>query len=152
MVSSAMSLDELQKYGQSKASEISQRRERRKVELEKASSDAKLKAVWAGRLWEQVLATVGQRAKAVNDALGEKALSCEAVRDDLLIVRVAQVSSNLSAAYDPSTGRVTLTLDDHTESYDLEVVKGEVKFKAVGYFSPTQVAKMLVDKAASLVL
>jgi hypothetical protein len=79
-------------------------------------------------------------------------LTFDEARPDLVIVRVRQVTSNLSATYDPQTGRVTLSLDDHSERYDLEVTKGEVKFKAVGYFSPSQVAKMLVDKAASMVV
>jgi hypothetical protein len=65
---------------------------------------------------------------------------------------VNQVFANISAAYDAASGKVTLNLDDHSEIYDLEVVKGEVKYKEIGFFSPDQLAKMLVDKASYLVL
>jgi hypothetical protein len=147
-----MPVDEIQKYGEDKAREIQQRRERRKAEISRAAGDVKLKMFWAPKLWEQIKDTLDQRVHAVNGALGEEVLTFDEARPDLVIVRVRQVTSNLSATYDPQTGRVTLSLDDHSERYDLEVTKGEVKFKAVGYFSPSQVAKMLVDKAASMVV
>jgi hypothetical protein len=144
--------DDLQRYGQEKAKEIQIRRDRRKVEVEKASADNKLKAAWAPRLWEQVRQTIGERVKVINDALGEQALVCDASRLEWVIIRVNQVFANVSASYDPGTGKVTLNLDDHAETYDLEVVKGEVRYKEIGSFTPDQVARMLVDKAASLVL
>jgi hypothetical protein len=147
-----MPVDEIQKYGEDKAREIQQRRERRKAEISRAAGDVKLKMFWAPKLWEQIKDTLDQRVHAVNGALGEEVLTFDEARPDLVIVRVRQVTSNLSATYDPQTGRVTLSLDDHSERYDLEVTKGEVKFKAVVYFSPSQVAKMLVDKAASMVV
>ncbi len=147
-----MSIDELQQYGQTKAREIRERRERRKVEGEKASVESRLKAFWAPRLWEQTRETIIQRVHAINDALGELALQCNNDKPGIVVIKVAQVPAELSAAFDPSTGKITLTLDDHVVSYDLEVARGEVKLKAVGYFTPSQVAKMLVDKAASMVL
>lgn len=146
-----MPADEIQQYGEDKAREIQQRRERRRAESTRAASDVKLKMFWAPKLWEQIRDTIDQRVHAVNGALGEDVLTFDE-RPDLVIVRVSHVASNLSATYDVQTGRVTLSLDDHSERYDLEVTKGEVKFKAVGYFSPSQVAKMLVDKAASMVV
>ena len=144
--------DDLERYGQDKAKEIYQRRERRRVEVKKASADARLKAAWAPKLWDQVRETIGERVKAINDALGEPALVCDASRSEWVIIRVNQVFANVSAAYDPATGRVTLNLDDHAETYDLEVVKGEVRYKEIGSFTPDQVGRMLVDKAANLVL
>jgi len=147
-----MPVDDIQQYGEDKAREIQQRRERRKAESARAAGDVKLKMFWAPKLWEQIRDTIDQRVHAVNGALGENVLTFDEVRPDLVIVRVIKVTSNLSATYDAQTGRVTLSLDDHSERYDLEVTKGEVKFKAVGYFSPSQVAKMLVDKAASMVV
>ncbi len=147
-----MPLDEIQKYGEDKAREIQQRRERRKAESSRAAGDVKLKMFWAPKLWEQIRDTLDQRVHAVNAALGEEVLTFDEARPDQVVVRVKQITSNLSATYDAPTGRVTLSLDDHSERYDLEVTKGEVKFKAVGYFSPSQVAKMLVDKAASMVV
>jgi hypothetical protein len=147
-----MALDDIQQYGEDKAREIQQRRERRKAESTRAAGDIKLKMFWAPKLWEQIRDTIDQRVHAVNGALGENVLTFDEVRPDQVIVRVSQVTSSLAATYDPQTGRVTLSLDAHTERYDLEVAKGEVKYKAVGYFSPSQVAKMLVDKAASMVV
>lgn len=144
--------DDLQRYGQEKAKEIQQRRERRQMEMEKSDADSKLKAHWAPRLWDKVRETIGERVKVINDALGEQALTCDAARSEWVIIRVNQVFANVSAAYDPSSGKVTLNLDDHSETYDLEVFKGEVRYKEIGSFSPDQVARMLVDKAASLVL
>ena len=145
-------VDDLQRYGFDKAKEIQQRRERRKLELERASADSKLKAHWAPKLWESVRRAIAERVQAVNLALGEPALTCDAARPDWVIIRVNQVFTNVAAAYDPGTGRVTLNLDDHSESYDLEVSKGEVRYKEIGSFTPDQVARMLVDKAATLVL
>jgi hypothetical protein len=147
-----MPVDDLQQYGEAKAREIQERRERRKAENAKAAGDTKLKLFWAPKLWEQIRDAIDQRVHAVNEALGENALVFDEGRADLVIVRVSHVTSNLSATYDSQTGRVTLSLDDHSERYDLDVAKGEVKFKAVGYFSPSQVAKMLVDKAAGMVV
>ena len=88
----------------------------------------------------------------MNEALGEPALECEEVSPEIVVVNIAGVPSNLSVAFDVKSARFVLTLNDHLETYTLEVVRGEVKLKAVGYFSPRQVAKMLVDKAASMVL
>lgn len=147
-----MAVDDIQLYGEAKAKEIQDRRERRKLESARTAGDVKLKMFWAPKLWEQIRDTLDQRVQAINGALGEDVLTFDEIRPDLVIVRVKHVTSNLSAQYDAQTGRVTLSLDDHSERYDLEVTKGEVKFKAVGYFSPSQVAKMLVDKAASMVL
>jgi hypothetical protein len=144
--------EDLERYGQDKAKEIYQRRERRKIETEKASADNRLKAAWAPKLWDHVRETIGVRVKAVNDALGESALVCDASRSEWVIIRVNQVFANVSAAYDPVTGKVTLNLDDHSETYDLEVVKGEVRYKEIGSFTPDQLGRMLVDKAANLVL
>ncbi len=42
--------DDLQRYGQDKAKEIYQRRDRRRVEVERASADNRLKAAWAPKL------------------------------------------------------------------------------------------------------
>jgi hypothetical protein len=147
-----MPLDDLEQYGQVRAREIQERRQRRRVADEKASVDDKLKTVWAPRLWLQVRQEMQQLVSAINDALGEPVLECDQVNSELVILRVAEMPSNLSAAFDPSLGKIILTLDDHLDTYTLEVVRGEVKLKAVGYFSPVQVAKMLVDKAASMVL
>lgn len=147
-----MPADELQQYGEMKAHEIQERRKRRKAEREKALQNRRVKAERAPQLWQELRDAVEQRVQSVNEALGEPALECDNGRPDVMTVLVAHVPTNLSASFDGGSGRVTLTLDDHAESYDLEVVKGEVMFKAVGYFSPAQVAKMLVDKAASLVL
>jgi hypothetical protein len=144
--------EDLERYGKDKAKEIYQRRERRKIEMERASADNRLKAAWAPKLWDQVRETIGVRVKAVNDALGESALICDASRSEWVIIRVNQVFANVSAAYDPVTGKVTLNLDDHSETYDLEVVKGEVRYKEIGSFTPDQLGRMLVDKAANLVL
>jgi hypothetical protein len=145
-------VDDLQRYGQDKAKEIQQRRERRRVEIEKASADNKLKAHWAPKLWQAVRDVIAERVQSVNAALGEPALTCDAARPDWVIIRVNQVFTNVAAAYDPGTGKVTLNLEDHSETYDLEVWKGEVRYKEIGSFTPDQVARMLVDKAASLVL
>lgn len=147
-----MPLDDIQQYARAKAQEIHERRQRRKVESEKSAADGKLKTVWAPKLWEQTRQEIRQMVQAVNEALGEAPLSCDEARDDVVIIRVAKIPSNLSASYDSFTGKIILALDDHLETYNLEVVRGEVKLKAVGYFSPGQVAKMLVDKAASMVL
>lgn len=144
--------DDLLRYGQDKAKEIYQRRERRKIEVERSSADGRLKAAWAPKLWEQVRQTIGERVKAINDALGENALVCDASRSEWVIIRVNQVFANVSAAYDPTSGKVTLNLDDHSETYDLEVVKGEVRYKEIGSFTPDQLGRMLVDKAANMVL
>jgi hypothetical protein len=147
-----MPLDDVEQYGQVKAYEIHERRQRQRIADEKASVDGKLKTLWAPRLWQQVREEIHQLVQSVNDALGETVLECDEANSELVIIRVADTDSNLSAAFDPSVGKVILTLDDHLETYTLEVVRGEVKLKAVGYFSPRQVAKMLVDKAASIVL
>jgi len=45
-----MSLDDLEQYGEAKAREIQARRERRKVEVEKAAGDNKLRSFWAPKL------------------------------------------------------------------------------------------------------
>jgi len=148
----AMSFDEMEQYGRNKAQEIQERRERRKLEQQRITSDNKLKAAWAPRIWAELREILAKRVQAVNDALGENALIFDAFKPDSVIIQIAHVRSNLSAVYDPPTGKITLALDDHMESYDLEVVKGEVKLKAVGYFTPAQLAKMLVDKAASMVI
>jgi predicted component of type VI protein secretion system len=145
-------VNDLERYGQDKAKEIQQRRERRKIEIEKASADNRLKAQWAPKLWQSVRETIAERVQAVNIALGEPALTCDAARPDWVIIRVNQVFTNVAAAYDPGTGKVTLNLEDHSETYELEVSKGEVRYKEIGSFTPDQVARMLVDKAASLVL
>jgi hypothetical protein len=71
---------------------------------------------------------------------------------DLIVVKVVNLTTSISAAFDVSNAKITLNLHDHAETYELEAVRGEVKLKAVGYFSPDQIAKMLVDKAASMVL
>jgi hypothetical protein len=147
-----MALDDLLQYGQEKAKEIYQRRERRKIEIERASADSKLKAMWGPKLWELLREAIIERVKSINAALGEPALICDATRTEWIILRVNQVFANISAAYDAASGKVTLNLDDHSEIYDLEVVKGEVKYKEIGFFSPDQLAKMLVDKASYLVL
>lgn len=147
-----MPLDDLQHYGRSKAQEIQERRQRRKVESEKTAADGKLKTVWAPKLWDQTREEIRQMVQSVNEALGETPLACDEARDDVVIIRVAKIPSNLSASFDSFTGKIILALDDHMETYNLEVVRGEVKLKAVGYFSPRQVAKMLVDKATSMVL
>lgn len=147
-----MPFDELQQYGEMKAHEIQERRKRRKLERERALQNRKVKSERAPQLWQQLREAIEERIRAVNVALGESALECDNGRTDVVTVLVSHVPTNLSASFDGGSGRVTLTLDDHAESYDLEVVKGEVLFKAVGFFSPTQVAKMLVDKAATLVL
>ena len=120
--------------------------------IEKASADNRLKAQWAPKLWYRVRETIAERVQAVNEALGEPALTCDAARPDWVIIRVNQVFTNVAAAYDAGTGRVTLNLEDHSETYELEVSKGEVRYKEIGSFTPDQVARMLVDKAASLVL
>jgi len=143
---------DLQQYGLAKAKEIQDRRERRKLELEKAAGDNKLKVQYAPKLWEDLRETIEQRVNAINNALSERALMCDTDRLNLVIIHVKHVPAILSASYDQPTGRVTLSLDDHSERYDVEVSKGEVKYKAVGYFSASQVAKMLVDKAAGMVL
>lgn len=147
-----MPLDDLEQYGQVKAHEIQERRQRRRIADEKILVDGKLKTVWAPRLWQQVRQEMQHLVHSVNDALGEPVLECDEVNSELVIIRVADTPSNLSAAFDPGVGKIILTLDDHLDTYTLEVVRGEVKLKAVGYFSPVQVAKMLVDKAASMVL
>lgn len=147
-----MPLDDLQHYGRSKAQEIQERRQRRKAESEKAASDGKLKTVWAPKLWQQTREEIRQMVQSVNEALGESPLACDESTDDIVIIRVAKIPSNLSASFDSFTGKIILALDDHMETYNPEAVRGEVKLKAVGYFSPGQVAKMLVDKAASMVL
>jgi hypothetical protein len=147
-----MPIDDVEQYGQVRAHEIQERRQRRRIADEKASVDDKLKTVWAPRLWQQVREEMQQLVGAINEALGEQVLEYDEVNHELVILRVADTPSNLSAAFDPSVGKIILTLDDHLDTYTLEVVRGEVKLKAVGYFSPLQVAKMLVDKAASMVL
>jgi hypothetical protein len=147
-----MSTDDVEQYGQTKAHEIQERRQRRRIADERASVDGRLKTVWAPKLWQQVRQEMQQLVQAVNDALGEPVLECDEVNSELVIIRIAETPSNLSAAFDPSVGKIILTLDDHLDTYTLEVIRGEVKLKAVGYFSPRQVAKMLVDKAASMVL
>jgi len=147
-----MSQEDVTQYGHSKAQEIQERRERRRVADEKASVDGKLKMMWAPRLWLEIREEMTQLAQAVNEALGEPALECEEVSPEIVVVNIAGVPSNLSVAFDVKSARFVLTLNDHLETYTLEVVRGEVKLKAVGYFSPRQVAKMLVDKAASMVL
>ncbi len=147
-----MPFDELQQYGQAKANEIVERRKARKVETEKAAGDTKLKAFWAPKLWEQMREAIEQRILAINRALGERVLLSDTSSPDMVIIRVNGAPTNLSAAYDASSGKVILSLDDHSETYELDVSRGEVKYRAVGYFSPGQVGKMLVDKAASMVL
>jgi len=144
--------DEVSQYGESKAQEIQERRQRRRVADEKASVDGKLKTLWAPRLWQQIREEITQLVQSVNDAMGETVLACEDANPELVVVNVADTQSNLSAAFDSKAVRFVLTLNDHLETYSLEVIRGEVKLKAVGYFSPRQVAKMLVDKAASMVL
>jgi hypothetical protein len=144
--------DDLDHYGLAKAQEIQERRQRRRVADEKASVDGKLKILWAPRLWQQTRAEIKQLVLSINNALGETALECDEARPEIMIIKTPTIASNLSASFDAPTGRIILTLDDHLETYNLEVVRGEVKLKAVGYFSPRQVAKMLVDKAASIVL
>jgi hypothetical protein len=57
-----MPVDEIQKYGEDKAREIQQRRERRKAEISRAAGDVKLKMFWAPKLWEQIKDTLDQRA------------------------------------------------------------------------------------------
>lgn len=145
-------VDDLNRYGADKAKEILQRRERRKLEMEKSNADNILKAEWAPKLWQRMRETIAERVTAVNSALGEPALTCDAARPDWVIIRVNQVFTNVAAAYDPNSGKVTLNLEDHSETYDLEVSKGEVRYKEIGSFTPDQIARMLVDKAASLVL
>ena len=147
-----MSSDDLAQYGQSKAEEIRDRRERRRLEHERATADGKLKAAWGPQLWEETREEIQLRVDAVNQALGESALVWDGSRADFCVIRVTHVGANLSASYDVRAARVILTTENHSDTFDLEVVRGEVKFKAVGYFSPSQIAKMLVDKAASLVL
>jgi len=147
-----MAPDEISQYGESKAQEIQERRHRRRVADEKASVDGKLKTLWAPRLWQQVREEITQLVQSVNDAMGETVLACEEANPELVVVNVADTQSNLSAAFDSKAVRFVLTLNDHLETYNLEVIRGEVKLNAVGYFSPSQVAKMLVDKAATMVL
>jgi len=146
-----MPFDDLQLYGQAKAHEIQERRNRRKIEDEKASVDRKLKAFWAPTIWEQTREAIRQRVVAINAALGESVLQIDAADAGSMTIKIAKVTANLAASYDAANGRIVLSLDDHTENYDMDVVRGEVKLKAVGYFSPSQVAKMLVDKAATMV-
>jgi len=147
-----MSPDDVSQYGLTKAQEIQERRQRRRIADEKASVDGKLKSIWAPRLWQQIREEITQLVQAVNNALDETALECDETGQQIVVINVANTPSNLSAAFDSSAVRFVLTLNDHLETYNLEVVRGEVKLKAVGYFSPRQVAKMLVDKAASMVL
>ena len=147
-----MPLDDVVQYGQTKAQEIQERRQRRRIADEKASVDGRLKTIWAPKIWEQVCEEITQLVQSINDALGEDALQCDEDSAGMVIIRLADIPSNLSATFDPSAGRFILTLNDHLETFNLEVVRGEVKLKAVGYFSPRQLAKMLVDKAASMVL
>jgi len=147
-----MPLDDLEQYGQGKAREIQERRQRQRIADEKASVDDKLKTLWAPRIWQQVREEIQLLVQSVNDALGEVALECDEPNSEVVVVKLLDRDSNLSAAFDPSVGKIILTLDDHRDTYTLEVVRGDVKLKAVGYFSPRQVAKMLVDKAASMVL
>jgi len=147
-----MSQEDIAQYGQAKAQEIQERRQRRRIADEKASVDGKLKILWAPRLWQQIRGEIRQLAQAVNEALGETALECDETTPEMVVIKLADTPSNLSASFDFNSGKFILTLNDHLETYNLEVVRGEVKLKAVGYFSPRQVAKMLVDKAASMVL
>lgn len=147
-----MPLDDLEQYGQVKAHEIQERRQRQRIADEKASVDGKLKTLWAPKIWQQVREEIQQLVHAVNDALGEVVLEYDGANSEMVIVKLLDRVSNLSAAFEPSVGKIILTLDDHRDTYTLEVVRGDVKLKAVGYFSPRQVAKMLVDKAASMVL
>ena len=147
-----MPLDDVVQYGQTKAQEIQERRQRRRIADEKASVDGRLKTIWAPKIWEQVCEEITQLVQSINDALGEDALQCDEDSAGMVTIRLADIPSNLSATFDPSAGRFILTLNDHLETFNLEVVRGEVKLKAVGYFSPRQLAKMLVDKAASMVL
>ena len=147
-----MPLDEVIQYGQSKAQEIQERRQRRRIADEKASVDDRLKNIWAPRLWEQIREEIRRLAQSINDAMGEDVMECDETNPGIVVINVADTPSNLSAAFESNAVRFVLTLNDHMETYNLEVVRGEVKLKAVGYFSPVQVAKMLVDKAASMVL
>ena len=147
-----MPLDDLEQYGQVKAREIQERRQRQRIADEKASVDDRLKTLWAPKIWQQVREEIQLLLQSVNDALGEGVLEYDEPNSEVVVVKLLDRDSNLSAAFDPSVGKVILTLDDHRDTYTLEVVRGDVKLKAVGYFSPRQVAKMLVDKAASMVL
>ncbi len=147
-----MPLNDVEQYGQVKAREIQERRQRRRIDDEKASVDGRMKTLWAPRLWQQVREEIEHLVQSINDALGETAVEYDEVNTELVVLNVVDTPSNLSAAFDPSAEKIVLTLNDHLDSYILEVVKGEVKLKAVGYLSPRQVAKMLVDKAASMVL
>jgi hypothetical protein len=147
-----MPLDDIEQYGKVKAHEIHERRQRRRIDDEKASVDDRLKTLWAPRLWQQLREEIEVLVQSINHALGEAVLECDEVNPELVVLRVADMDSNLSVAFDPNTEKIVLTLNDHLDTYTLEVVKGEVKLKAVGYFSPRQVAKMLVDKGASMVL
>src|SRR5579862_10585 len=124
-----MPSDELEQYGEMKAHEIQERRNRRKAEKERATQNRKLRAEWAPKLWQEVREMIAHRVDAINAALGETALECDGSKADFVTIHVAHMPTNLYAAYDGPSGRVTLNLDDHTETYDLEVVKGEVKFK-----------------------
>ena len=147
-----MQIDEVLQYGQAKAQEIQERRQRRRIADEKASVDGRLKTIWAPRIWEQIREEITQLVHSINEALGEDAIVHDEDGAGMVIIRLDGVPSNLSATFDPNAGRFILTLNDHIEAFNLEVVRGEVKLKAVGYFSPRQLAKMLVDKAASMVL
>lgn len=144
--------DDLAQYGQTKAQEIQERRQRQRIADEKTFVDGKLKTLWAPRIWQQIRVEIKQLAGSINDALGETALQCDESNVEIVIIEVTNTPSNLSASFDSSATKFILTLNDHLETYHLEVVRGEVKLKAVGYFSPRQVAKMLVDKAANMVL
>ena len=83
--------------------------------------------MWAPRIWQQVRDEIKELVDAVNHALGETALESEAAKADIIVITVTGVPSHLSAAFDASTGKIILTLDDHLETYNLEVVRGEVK-------------------------
>ena len=147
-----MAADEISQYGSTKAQEIQERRQRRRIADEKASVDDKLKTIWAPRLWVQIREEITQLVQSINGALGEPVLVCDESNPDVISIGVIDALTNLSATYDSRSAKFILTLNDHLETYHLEVIRGEVKLKAVGYFSPRQVAKMLVDKAASMVL
>src|SRR5215472_6853887 len=97
--------DEVSQYGESKAQEIQERRQRRRVADEKASVDGKLKTLWAPRLWQQIREEITQLVQSVNDAMGETVLACEDANPELVVVNVADTQSNLSAAFDSKAVR-----------------------------------------------
>src|SRR5271170_4498922 len=100
-----MALDDVEQYGQVRAHEIQERRQRRRIADEKASVDDKLKTVWAPKLWLQVRDEMHHLVGAINEALGEQVLQYDEVNQELVILRVADTPSNLSAAFDPSVGK-----------------------------------------------